>query len=257
LLTLYGLCEWDRQKGGLKARGHRKKVAMSTFKGLPKDFFAFFKELKANNERAWFEENKQRYKDSVVAPLSDFIAAMAPRLAKVSKHMVADPRPNGGSMFRIYRDVRFSKDKSPYKTAAGVQFRHALGKTAHVPGFYMHFAPDDVFFGGGIWMPEPDALNKVRRAIADDQKAWKKVVDDKTFAKTFDGVQGESLARPPKGFDPGHHYIADIKRKSFFAMSQSSPKIAQSPALVEDVEQAFRAAKPLMAFVCKALDAPF
>lgn len=230
---------------------------MSTFKGLPKDFFAFFKELKQNNERAWFEENKQRYKDSVVAPLSDFITAMSPRLAKISKHMVADPRPNGGSMFRIYRDVRFAKDKRPYKDHAGVHFRHALGKSAHVPGYYMHFATDDVFFGGGIWMPEPEALTKVRRAIADDPKAWKKVVEDKTFAKTFKGIDGESLARPPKGFDPDHHYIADIKRKSFFATAQSTPKTAQTPALLDEVEQSFRAAKPLMAFVCKALDAPF
>lgn len=230
---------------------------MSTFKGLPKDFFVFFKELKANNERAWFEENKQRYKDSVVAPLSDFITAMAPRVAKISKHIVADPRPNGGSMFRIYRDVRFAKDKSPYKTHAGVHFRHALGRHAHVPGYYMHFATDEVFFGGGIWMPEPDALGKIRRAIAGEPKAWKKVVEDKTFAAAFNGIDGEALSRPPKGFDAEHPYIGDIKRKSFFAMTESTPKVAQSPALLDEVEKSFRAAKPLMKFVCDALDAPF
>ena len=229
----------------------------TAFKGLPKDFFVFFKELAKNNERAWFEENKQRYKDSVVAPLSDFIAAMAPRVAKISKHIVADPRPNGGSMFRIYRDIRFSKDKSPYKTNAGVHFRHALGKGAHAPGYYMHFAPDEVFFGGGIWMPEPDALNKVRRTIADDPKAWRKVREDKTFAKRFKGIEGEALARPPKGFDAAHPYIEDIKRKSFFAMSEGSAKAAQSAALVDDIDETFRAAKPLMKFLCDALDAPF
>jgi uncharacterized protein (TIGR02453 family) len=230
---------------------------MTTFKGLPKDFFVFFKELAKNNERAWFEANKQRYKDVVVAPLSDFMAAMAPRVAKISKHIVVDPRPNGGSMFRIYRDVRFAKDKSPYKTNAGCHFRHALGKDAHVPGYYVHFAPDEVFFGGGIWMPEPDALAKVRRAIAGDAKAWKKVVEDKTFAKAFKGIEGETLSRPPKGFDPEHAYIGDIKRKSFFAMHESSAKVAQSPALLDEVESAFKAAKPLMKFLCDALDAPF
>lgn len=230
---------------------------MTTFKGLPKDFFVFFKELAANNERPWFEENKQRYKDVVLAPLSDFIAAMAPRVAKISKHIVCDPRPNGGSMFRIYRDVRFAKDKSPYKTHAGVHFRHALGKDAHVPGFYMHFAPDEVFFGGGIWMPESAALSKVRHAIADEPKSWKKVVEEKAFKSAFNGVEGEALSRPPKGFDAEHPYIADIKRKSFFAMHQSSPKVATSVGLLDEVENAFRAAKPLMQFVCKALDAPF
>lgn len=230
---------------------------MSTFKGLPKDFFLFFKDLAKNNERPWFEANKERYKASVVAPLSDFIAVMAPRVAKISKHIVCDPRPNGGSMFRIYRDVRFAKDKSPYKTNAGVHFRHALGKDAHVPGYYMHFAPDEVFVGGGIWMPDAEPLTKVRRAIADEPKAWKKVVEDKVFAKTFKGVEGESLSRPPKGFDAEHPYIADIKRKSFFAMHQSSAKAAQSPTFLDEVETAFKAAKPLMKFVCDALDAPF
>ena len=230
---------------------------MTTFRGLPKDFFAFFKELSKNNERAWFEENKQRYKDSVVAPLSDFMTAMSPRVAKISKHIVVDPRPNGGSMFRIYRDVRFAKDKRPYKENAGCQFRHAQGKDAHAPGFYIHFSVDEVFFGGGLWMPEPDALSKIRHAIADDPKAWKKVVEDKAFAKTFDGVHGDGLSRPPKGFDPEHPYINDIKRKSFFAMHESSAKTAQSPALLDDVDETFKAAKPLMRFLCDAVGAPF
>src|SRR6185295_12558339 len=123
----------------------------TAFKGLPKDFFVFFKELTKNNERPWFEANKERYKATVIGSLSDFIEAMAPRVAKISKHIVVDPRPNGGSMFRIYRDIRFSKDKRPYKENAGCQFRHALGKDAHAPGFYMHFANDEVFFGGGLW----------------------------------------------------------------------------------------------------------
>jgi uncharacterized protein (TIGR02453 family) len=230
---------------------------MTPFKGLPKDFFTFFTQLAKNNEREWFEANKQRYKDVVIAPLCDFMEAMAPRVAKISKHIVVDPRPNGGSMFRIYRDVRFAKDKSPYKTNAGLHFRHGLGRDAHVPGFYMHFAPDEVFFGGGIWMPEPAALAKVRHAIADDAKSWKKVVEDKIFAKTFHGIRGDALVRPPKGFDPEHPYIGDIKRKSFFAMHESSPKAAQSADFVDEVEAAFRAAKPLMAYLCKALDAPF
>lgn len=230
---------------------------MTTFKGLPKDFFAFFKELAKHNERAWFEENKQRYKDSVAAPLSDFMSAVAPRVARISKHIVVDPRPNGGSMFRIYRDVRFGKDKRPYKENAGCQFRHALGKDAHAPGFYMHFAVDEVFFGGGLWMPEPDALNKIRHAIAGDAKAWKKIVGDKSFAETFTSVRGDALTRPPKGFDADHPCIDDIKRKSFFAMHESSAKIAQSPALLDEVETTFKTAKPLMKFLCDAVGAPF
>src|SRR5438105_12042155 len=116
---------------------------MSDFPGLPKDFFAFFRELKANNNRVWFEDNKQRYRDSVRAPLSAFVSTIAPHVKKISKHFVCDPRPNGGSIFRIYRDVRFSKDKRPYKENAGCYLRHAAGKDVHAPGFYMHFSPGE------------------------------------------------------------------------------------------------------------------
>ena len=230
---------------------------MSTFKGLPKDFFAFFKELAENNEKAWFEENKPRYRESVINPLCDFMHAMAPRVAKISKHIVVDPRPNGGSMFRIYRDVRFSKDKSPYKTNAGVHFRHALGRDAHAPGFYMHFDTKEVFFGGGVWMAEPDGLSKIRHAIADNSKDWKKLKGDKLFSQWLNGVEGDTLARPPKGFDPVHPHISDIKRKSFYAMHTSTPKVAQSSSLVDEVENTLKAAKPLMKFLCAALDVPF
>ena len=227
------------------------------FAGFPKDFFAFFRELKANNNRPWFEDNKQRFRDSVQAPMSEFIAAMAPQLKKISKHFTADPRPNGGSMFRIYRDVRFSKDKRPYKEHAACHFRHALGKDVHVPAFYMHFAPGEAMFGGGLWMPASDVLAKVRGAIAAKPAAWKKVLSDKTFAKYFDGVGGEALSRPPRGFDPDHPYIGDIKRKTFFAMRESDTKLASSPKLVGEVAATFAAASPLLKFLCQAVDVPF
>ena len=230
---------------------------MADFKGFPKDFFQFFKELARNNERPWFEENKERYKSSVVAPMSDFITAMSPRLAKISKHFVADPRPNGGSMFRIYRDVRFAKDKRPYKEHASCHFRHTGAKDVHAPGFYMHFAPDEVRFGGGMWMPEPDALSKIRHAIASGPKAWRKVIEDKGFKTTFKEIHGDALSRPPRGFDPEQPYIDDVKRKSFFAMRESTAQAAQSARLLDEVEATFRAAKPLMKFLCEAVGASY
>jgi uncharacterized protein (TIGR02453 family) len=230
---------------------------LAEFHGLPRDFFAFFRELADNNERPWFEANKQRFRDSVQAPMSAFIAAMAPRLSKISKHFVADPRPNGGSMFRIYRDVRFSRDKRPYKLHAACHFRHAAGKDVHAPGFYTHFAPDDVFFGGGMWMPPPDALARVRDAIVAKPSVWKAVKADKAFSAAFDSVEGEALSRPPRGYDGAHPLIEDIKKKSFFAMHRSSVKTAQSPSLPDEVAAAFRAAKPLMKFLCDAQGVPF
>jgi len=226
------------------------------FKGFPKDFFAFFRELKANNERSWFEANKQRFRDGVQAPMSQFIEAMAPKLAKVSKNFIADPRPNGGSMFRIYRDMRFSKG-APYKEHAACHFRHALGKDAHAPGFYMHFAPNDVFFGGGLWMPPPAALAAVRTAIAAKSAAWKKVLSDRAFRKHFDAIGGDALSRPPRGFDADHPFIEDIKKKSFYAMRSVPAKIAHSADLVDEVADTFRSASPMMKFLCNAIGVPY
>ena len=230
---------------------------MSDFPGLPKDFFAFFRELKANNNRVWFEDNKQRYRDSVQTPMTEFVSAMEPHVRKLSKNFVCDPRPNGGSIFRIYRDVRFSKDKRHYKENAGCYFRHVAGKDVHAPGFYMHFAPDEVFFGGGSWMPEPEALAKIRAAIASKPTAWRKITADKAFRRTFGTVRGEELSRSPRGFDPAHPLIDDIKRKSFYVRHLGDVKLAQSPKLIGEVSAAFKSAAPLMRFLCAATNAPF
>ena len=227
------------------------------FRGFPKDFFAFFRELKANNERAWFEANKLRFRENVQAPMSDFITALAPHLAKVSKEFIADPRPNGGSMFRIYRDVRFARDKRPYKEHAACQFRHRLGRDVHAPGFYVHIAPDEVFHGGGLWMPDADSLLKVRERIANKPTLWRKVVADKNFTTTFGGVEGEQLSRPPRGFDQAHPFIEDIKRKSFVAGANATVKTAQSEAFVEEVSDGIQLVAPLIRFLCGALGVPF
>lgn len=227
------------------------------FKGFPKDFFAFLSELKENNNRGWFEANKSRFRDSVQAPMSAFIAAMAPGIARISKHFIADPRPNGGSMFRIYRDVRFSKDKRPYKVHAACHFRHAGGRDVHAPGYYMHFAPGEVFFGGGLWVPRPEALAKVRGQIAQKAAAWKKVVGDRNFRSHFGGVRGDGLVRPPRGFDPGHPFIEDIKRRSFYAMHEATSKLAMTSSLVDEVAGSFAALAPLMSFLCGALEVPY
>lgn len=228
-----------------------------SFTGLPADYFKFFKELSANNNREWFEDNKPRFRQSIQGPLVAFVEAMAPRLAKVSKHFVADPRLNGGSIFRIYKDVRFSKDKTPYKTNGGVHFRHVLGKDAHAPGFYVHIAPGEVFYGGGIWMPPSPALLKIREAIRDDGRGWRKAVDEASFRKRFGSVRGDTLTRPPRGFDAGDPNIDDIKRKSFFAMENGKDKQTRAASFADDVAATMTEASPFMRFLCKALDVPF
>ncbi len=228
------------------------------FEGFSKDFWKFFRDLKKNNERDWFEANKDRYKAEVVAPLQDFIIALAPKLAKVSPNFKCDPKPNGGSMFRIYRDTRFSKDKTPYKTNAGLQFRHLQCNDFRAPGYYLHLAPGDVFFGGGMYMPEPPALSAVRQAIADKPAEWKKARDAASVKRAFGGLSDiESLTKPPRGFAPDHPMIEDIKRKSFFVTQESNEEAAAKPSFVNDVAKAYADSAPVMAFLCKSVGAKF
>jgi uncharacterized protein (TIGR02453 family) len=229
------------------------------FTGFSKDFFGFFRDLARHNERNWFEANKARYRELVVAPMSDFIADLAPKLAKISPHFRADPRPHGGSMFRIYRDARFSKDKSPYKTHASAHFRHDRAKDAHAPGYYLHLEPKRVMFGGGLWMPEPNALFKIRTAIAEDPKGWAKARSAKSVMAAFGGLREDAhaLSRPPKGFSADHPMIGDLKRKSFFMMAESNEDEAASTAFVNRVAKAYADAAPVMKFLCEALDAEF
>ena len=132
--------------------------------------FDFLRDLRENNDREWFQANKGRYLAEVRDPMLDFIGAFAAPLAEISPHFVADPRPNGGSLFRIYRDTRFSRDKTPYKTNAGAHFRHAAGKDAHAPGFYLHLEPGMCFAGCGVWRPDGPTVTKIREAIDVEQR---------------------------------------------------------------------------------------
>lgn len=225
------------------------------FSGFGRGFFDFFGALAANNEKAWFEANRARYEAEVKAPLQDFVAAMATRLPAISKHFTADPKT---SVFRIHRDTRFSKDKSPYKTNAGLHFRHATAGDAHAPGYYLHLAPGQVFYGGGLWKPEPAALAQIRQAIVEKPEDWAAAKGEAGVVTTFGGMaEGEPLARPPRGFPADHPHIADIKKRSFFVIRQDGEGSAGKAGFVDAVASAYGAASPVMAFLCAAVGAAF
>lgn len=229
----------------------------SRYRGFPEDLFRFLEELAANNNAEWFTANKVRYQTSVVAPVGDFIQAMGKRLHRVSPHFTADPRPNGGSMFRIYRDTRFSRDKRPYKENVGCHFRHVAGKSAHALGFYLHLQPGEVFAGAGIWLPPAPALEKIRSVIAEQPKRWSEVVGDKRLVRRFGELEGDSLKRPPAGFAAGHPFMADLKRKSFFVRRPLDDAAALTPTVIDEVAETYADAKPLARFLAAALDLPF
>ena len=228
---------------------------LTIFQGFPADLFKFFTELEKNNSRDWFSASKERYIESVVQPMSEFISAMQPRLKAISPHYVANPKPHGGSMFRIYRDARFSKDKTPYKTHAACQFRHDAGNDVHAPGFYVHLGTDGLLFGGGIWRPPAPQLNKIRDFIADNARSWARIKNAPRVLE-LGGIQGESLLRPPRGFNTEHVHIEDLKRKSFYVMAEAEPSAALSPGFIDQVADACSRAAPLNRFICDALDLP-
>lgn len=230
---------------------------MNSFPGFPEDLFGFLQDLSRNNNREWFTANKDRYLGSVVSPVCDFILAMGQRLHTISDSFVADPRPNGGSMFRIYRDTRFSRDKRPYKENVGCQFRHVAGKTAHAPGFYVHLQPGEVFVGGGIWMPPSPVLEKIRETIVGRPAEWKKVLGSVQDREGIYSMEGEQLKRPPRGYDADHRFIEDIKRKSFFVMRDVNPSLVITPEFIDVTEEAFIRAASLVKFITRSLGLSF
>jgi uncharacterized protein (TIGR02453 family) len=213
------------------------------------DFFRFLRELAKNNNKTWFTANKTRYETAVRDPSFAFVRAVGPRLGTVSKHLVADPRPVGGSVMRIYRDIRFSRDKSPYKTAVGIHFPHegTGADEEHLPGFFLHLAPGDSWVYAGMWMPEPARVLQIRKAIVARSSDWKKV-----HAAVHE-IEGEQLKRPPPGFDPGHPWIVDLRRKGF----TSGVSIKDAEVTRHDFPESFvdhcQSLDPLNRFLARAV----
>jgi uncharacterized protein (TIGR02453 family) len=212
----------------------------------------FLEELRRHNERDWFLKNKERYERTVRDPMLHFIGDIGPALRKIDPAFVADPRPAGGSMMRIYRDTRFSRDKSPYKTFAAAHFRHAKGKDGFSPGYYLHIEPGHSMVGAGIWRPDAETLKKIRDAILADPKRWRRVTSGREFRSSC-GMAGESLKRAPLGYDPNHPLIDELKRKDFAASSALDDHQVCGPDLMAAVTGALRTTAPFVRFLEKAV----
>lgn len=230
---------------------------MAASGGFSKKTTAFLRDLEKNNDRAWFNDNKSVYEEHVQQPMLDFIAAVAAPLRKISPHIVADDKKVGGSMMRIHRDTRFSKDKRPYNEHVSVRFLHERAKKTPAPGFYLRVAAREITLGTGIWHPDPEALGKIRDHIVDNASAWVRVRDGKRFAETFGALDGESLKRAPKGYDPDHPLVEDLKRKDFCAFTtQPASALVKSDFLAQTVS-AYKTSAKFVAFLCDALDLEF
>ena len=215
--------------------------------------FSFLSELARNNRRDWFQRHKNRYEAFVLAPALSFIEAMAPKLRTISIHFDATSKRTGGSLMRIHRDTRFSRDKTPYKTNIGIQFRHERGRDVHAPGFYVHIEPGGCFLGAGLWRPDSGALRAIRNEIVDRPKAWRGASRGKRFSDHF-ALAGDSLKRPPPGFPADHAHVEDLKRKDFIAIAALAEGAVQEREFPTTVTSMLRRTSALMAFLCGAVD---
>lgn len=214
--------------------------------------FRFLQALKKNNNREWFNANKPRYERHVKEPALQFIRDAGPVLARISRQLVADPRPVGGSLFRIYRDTRFSKDKSPYKTHVGIHFTHRESKgDAHAPGFYVHLEPGDSGVYAGVWHPEPDMLKQLRDAIVARPNDWKKV---RASGLTM-WAEAETLKRVPAGYPADHPFADDLRRKDQVAQVPVEDAAFTQPDWLKVFEAACRQLEPINAFIARAMSA--
>jgi len=210
------------------------------------ELFDFLRQLKRHNNRDWFARNKARYEKVVRDPALLFITSFGTHLDKLSPHFVADSRPTRGSLFRIYRDTRFALDKRPFKTHVGIHFSHVSGKDAHAPVFYLHLEPDNCFAAAGVWHPDNTTLTKIRMAIVARPDEWAKATRKLE-------IEGDKLMRPPRGFDPNHRFIEDLKRKSFLASVGLAEAQVCSPSFMPEFAAACRTMLPLVKFTTRAL----
>lgn len=212
------------------------------------DLFAFLRELKASNTREWFEANRGRYVASVEAPMMRFIDDLRPRLAAISPAFMVDPRRTGGSMFRIYRDTRFSANKAPYKTHVAARFAHKQKEKDQAgPGFYLHLERGECFGGGGIYHADTPTLTRIRRAIVEDTKGWRAV------KRVGLDIEGDRLTRVPAGYDASHPFADDLRWKDLYmTVSFTQREVCSSDFLDRYVETCSRVA-PLVAFLTRAL----
>jgi len=221
--------------------------------------YSFLRELAEHNEKAWWEQNKDRYIETVREPALEFISDFTPRLAAISEHFVADSRTSGGSLMRPYRDTRFSADKTPYKTNVGIQFRHETGKDVHAPGFYLHLEPAGSFAGVGMWRPDAATAGLARQRIAGHPEEWSDATGSRTFTEMWalEHDEDEMLKRVPKDFEADHPHADDLRLKSLVASSRLSQKDVTSSGFEARLGEMFSGAADYARFLCTATGTPF
>jgi uncharacterized protein (TIGR02453 family) len=228
----------------------RAENRLSTFGGFPKEMTTFFRGLKRNNRREWFQPRKETFDLHVKGPMTELVEALNSEFAKFAPQYVTDPKK---AIFRIYRDTRFSPDKTPYKTHIAASFRRRGGEQMAVSGYYFSISNEQIEIAGGIYHPAPDTTLLVRTHIAENYEELRRILADKMLRRRVGALQGDELSRAPKGFDPRHPAIDLIKKKDWILDMELEPSLATTPRLRREIADRFRLMTPLIEFLNRPL----
>lgn len=213
------------------------------------DFLDFFRELSENNNKQWFDANRQRYEKEVKEPFAKFVEEMIYRIQKIENDIFIRPMD---AIFRINKDIRFSKDKTPYKTFVSANISKFGKKDKAYPGFYFEFSPDDVMIYGGVYMVEKDMLERIRYYIAENHEEFKKVYSGKAFVDKFGTIQGEKNKRIPEDFIDVVKTEPLITNKQFYYGAAVNAELILQPILPEVLMEYYYAGKEVKDFLSKA-----
>lgn len=216
---------------------------------MDKSTLQFLKSLKSNNNKEWMDANKKTYQNAK-ADFEDFVAQLIPLLGKMDD-VLAGLEPKQ-CIFRLNRDIRFSNDKSPYKTHFGAVFCRG-GRKSPDAGYYFHLEPGASFAGGGIWMPDPNHLRSIRQEIDYNFAGFTAVIQEKKFKKFFPKIEGDALVRPPKGYEESNPAIEYLKKKNFTIGTSLPDKDLTSPSLVKTTGDIFETMRPFIDFLNHAV----
>lgn len=220
-------------------------------KYFDKEFILFFKELAANNDRDWFAANKKRYETVVKKPMEVFVADVIKALVKLDKNLAIEPKD---AIFRINRDIRFSKDKSPYKLNASAAISRNGRKDMEYPGIYIELGPEKLALAGGIYMPSKETLGNMRAAIAKNPTAFNKIVEGSDFEKHCGKIQGETNKIIPAEFREAAEKCKLIYNKQFYYWKELSPTLITGDKLMDKIVETYKASQPLNKFIVGVLD---
>jgi uncharacterized protein (TIGR02453 family) len=237
----------------MRKAGLLEELLFPPFDGFPKEGIDFLKKLKKNNNRPWFQKHKPLYEESVKFPMQCLIASLSEKMGDIAPEIEFNPKK---SIFRIHRDIRFSKNKAPYKTniAAAFNWRGMKGPV-EAPGLYLHIEPGEMFVGGGVYMPSSDQIKAFRKSIVDHPDEFLTVVESKRFRKEFGGVQGEKLLKAPLGYPKDHPMIEHLKHKQFYVGKEyKDVSMCLSPKFLDVVVGVFKDTMPLVRWLAKSFE---